>query len=283
VSLTKEQQEVAIWGGGALVLVLVLWYVVAGLRAGAVEQDGEAANLHKTYEVLFADGPDRTPIAQARSAIGNAVDNQAAERLAAEGAVLGEVPRGFVDDLERLNIGFTVTRLNEVHQSLRSKAQRLNVGRLPTLPYEEDGGLEADSPLSRSKKLVEADFYGTVLDFLIDRNASAVTSVTAEPIGADNARAPAYVRLGVRVSFQVDYPSLDRILGDLRSGESALSLREITISRSGEDIFETELVATRLASWPGTWDTSLLSNAGSTGSGATSGARGSGRGSTRGR
>ncbi|TVR43094.1 MAG: hypothetical protein EA402_10220 [Planctomycetota bacterium] len=268
--MNDEQRELAIWGGGALLGVLLLAWFTAGQAAAVRSHNATIDRLYPSYQRHYAEGANRVSLSEAQATVRAAKQAQQLARERVEAVLLAPWDTRVIQ-AHRLSGGSAVFSYNQVvdeidarYRSLRAKAQRLAVGQLPGLPHEGaeriQRGDDAPALQARSLQLAEVLLVHRLLDYLVDLGVTGITMVETLPLIADQTTQPSYAGLGLRVSAVLEQALADRLLHELRSPELRMALEGLVLAPDARnpERFVIELSVRRFSEWPEGWDPALL-------------------------
>ena len=294
--MNEEQKELLIWGGGGLAIIILLAWVTAS-QAGQVATNNQRVDtVYPEYQRLYASieggNPDRKLLSEAVQLIEAAQLTQETIRSVLEKELLTTLdPK--VENSQRVGgTGAALFSYNQVvdevdsrYRSLRSKAARLNIPELPSMPHEGadqlSRGDESGQLQLRSWQLAEVLMVHGIVDQLFDLGIHRLNGVEIVPPIADNSDQPTYVSLGVRLTMVIDLVNADRLLNYLRETEKGLDLESISMTsdQNTEGRFTVDITIRQTSAWPERWDPGLvLGGAGGGAAAPSSGRRSTSRG-----
>lgn len=294
--MTGEQKELLIWGGGALLVIIILAWFTSGYATELQRHNAGIDRNYPSYASHYAEGPRRIPLAQAQQRINQAQEEQAAVRERVESVVLSPLDSRVLRSVRQgsgrpgFSYNQVVDEVDSRYRSLRSKATRLNIGTLPSLPHEgsdriargDEEAIEQQRSLQLAQVMLASDF----LNHLVDLGVHSVRQVEAPPAVTDHREDPTYVGIDIKVTTVLDYTNLDRLMRELREPSSRWSLVEFTMTPDPqlETRFQTELTIRQVAQWPEGWTVGdIIPRAASSSSSPSGGDTPTGRGRTGGR
>lgn len=243
--MNREQREIALWAGSALVagICVAVWLWV--LRLPAVQQsEAEVARLHERYRELYlAEGPGRQPADRALAAARGLVDQQAEalayleERLLWPGRGSAAVPEEISPDHiygrvladggrdGRLDGATAADLVGRVNARLRSRAQSQGVPIPASLPFS--GGLAADEDARRALQLAQVVAYAAACDLAMDAGVLAIEAVNPAATWLD--ASGHYLGVETELRLRATYVSADQFTRSLAAHRGGLGLDAIAL------------------------------------------------------
>ncbi len=230
--MTKEQQILAIWGGGALVALIAAWIFLSGRADNLATVSGEAASLHQNYEKLY---PEKGRPSQEALDAGKLLrDHQALALTTAEKSLIATVP----EEYRRTDVNQAGSRLSSDLATLRQRAQRQKVTLPAQLPFER--GLEADEG-KRALQLTQLFVYKTVVELAMDAGFSRITAIK-EGIPYRDASST-YAVVPCELSISGNYEAVVQLLDTLRAQHTqGLGVRDLKLVQESQGVQATLLV-----------------------------------------
>lgn len=272
--MNEEQKELALWGGGGLLAILILSWLTASRSAQVSSHNAAVERLYPDYQRYYAtveDDPARLTMTEAQRALEESQARQAAIRQQLEAQLLVTLDPKVINAQRSTPGGGAAFSYNQVvdevdsrYRALRAKALRLNVGNLPPLPHEgADRIARGDEPAvlqQRALQLAEVLLVDRVLNLLIDMGIHGVSAIEALPPIADQPTEPSYLGLGVQLAFAMDYINADRLQRTLREASGKLDLETLTMSPNAQHNgrFDLQVGFRQLSFWPEDWDASAI-------------------------
>ena len=262
-------------GEGGLLLIIVLAWSTAS-QAGQVDAYNQRVDVaYPKYQRLYAGldpaDPKRVVLAEAKRRVEAAQINQETIRRVLENELLTALD-GKVENSQR--VGASGAALFSYHQvvdevdsryrSLRSKASRLSIPNMPSLPHEGADklirGNEPEQLLLRSWQLAEVFLVHQVVDEFFNLGIHQLTSIEVVPPFADGTVDPSYVSLGLRLSVSIDLVNVDRLLTYLRDTQDGLDLEALSMSADSsiEGRFTMDVTIRQTSTWPERWDPNVV-------------------------
>lgn len=260
------QKEWAVWGGGAVVLVIILAVLTSSYRGRVVAANSVIDRMQPRYELHYGAGPGTLSFTEAQAAMQDLRTQQATAMHAVEDQVLSALSRQVINAVRssasgRAGVSYSqvVDEIDSRYRSLRAKARRLNVGDLPPLPLEGGDavtrGDQIEHEQARSQELAQVMVSQELLDLLIDHGALAVRSI--EPLApvVDHADAPQYLGMGLRLQASFDYTNYHRLLAHIAQPQSRIVVDEwgVAPEQGREGRFILTMVLRTLVPWPERW------------------------------
>ncbi len=241
--MTRHQQMLAIWGGGALVVLIVAGVILSGRADRLATARAEAERLHGAYQRLYpAEG---RPSREALDAGKRLRDHQAQALKEAEEALIATLP----DDYRRTDVNQTGSRLSADLASLRQRAQRQKVALPAQLPFER--GFDSDEA-KRSLQLAQLYVYRTLLDLSMDSGVTRVSEVR-EGVPYRNASST-YAVLPCEIGVDGNYEAIVQLIDTLRARhEGGFGVRDLKLVQGPQGVQAT-ILATFLTLHDPAWD-----------------------------
>ncbi len=223
--MTDDQRTLAIWGGGAAVIVIAAWvYLASDDLAGKL---ASAEAKQQEYEKKYLNVRSGELEGEARKRLEQFKVEQVGSLNEAENLLVASLPREFTPEKSDIMAAQnTVQRTNAALRDLCEKAQIKPPGDLlTTLP---------DDPDQRSLQLARLWAWRETALMLIDGGFKAIpnpalVAPVADPTGK-------YARLGVEMTFDGPWEQVTRLMEDSQlAHRRGLGLREIevVINRDG--------------------------------------------------
>jgi hypothetical protein len=226
--VTPEQQQLAIWGGGILA-VIVAGASVLAWRGGELDaQAAKARQLQADYGKLYhPETPkDGIPAPDAERDLLRAKDLQSEELEKAETSLVVEMRGSYL-------VGDLVSAVHQVyadHQTIRQTAQMKKVALPQALPY--DSPLDQDDA-RRAVQLANLYLYRAVLDQCIRCGVQRVNSVA--PGKAEQDPTGGYVLLSCDFDVDGTYESGQHLLLSLlESHRAGIGLSSLAMDAPAE-------------------------------------------------
>jgi|GEM_PF-2705405 len=230
--MTKEQQVLAMWGGGALVVLIAVWIFLGGRAENLTIISGEAATLHQSYAKLYPE--EGRPSREALEAGKLLRDHQTQALTTAEKSLIATVP----EDYRRTDVNQAGSRLSADLATLRQRAQRQKVALPAQLPFER--GLEADEG-KRALQLTQLFVYKTVLELAMDAGFSRITAIK-EGVPYRDASST-YAVVPCEISVDGNYEAVVQLLDTLRARHTqGLGVRDLKLVQGAQGVQATLLM-----------------------------------------
>ncbi len=240
--MDPELKEISIWGGSALVVVLLGWFYLSSVAADTVAINAEAARLYTDYARFYkTDTAGRVPAERARQIITAGVQRQSEELEEVERRVLVPQP---TEDLPAVDVyASAATWAAQRVRSLKNRAERMNLPFVKELPYEASGSLSED-PTTLRLQLRQIHAYDLLLRRLMDAGPMRIKECALDRPSTDPGQN--YLCLPVEVVLTVTYEVLDRILEEFRDGflpgGGMLNLEQVQIQRGDDKVYSLVMV-----------------------------------------
>lgn len=250
--MMPEQKEIAIWAGGAAVLVIVGWIVLA-MRGGAIEETGAAADAaHAKYEAAYLDtAGERKPAAEAIAILTERRDVQADELAAVEeqlvwpgsgqgvppefaGVLFGPVEVGITTDYNT-----ALDMISRVTTRLRRRGESLGIQVPAELPLEASGELSNDDDALRNLQLAQACAYAALTDLAMDAVVTRVGPIEIGPAWTDPTASYAFVT--ATTVLECSYESADAMLRQLGRNTWGLGVERAVLDFQDDGSFRLTL------------------------------------------
>lgn len=241
-AVTLEQKMLAIWGGGAFIVIIAGWMII-GSRAEALEQSkATAAGLYQKYQSLYpAEG---MPVPDAEQKLGRLADHQKKALAQAEQFLVPDLPKEYqIPDL-----GSASAQVRTELATLTQNAQRQKI-ELPTLPFQKGLSAEADK---RSLELAQLYLMRKVLDAVMDVGIAKVTNVTE----GRHTRDPSgnYAVITCEVDCVADYQASQQLLLHLLNcHEIGIGVRDVAIEQNKDGSQKVHVSASLLTANDPAW------------------------------
>jgi len=204
--MTRDQQQLAIWCGGAAALLIVAG-VVFSMRATTLDESRAKADaLYTDYRSLYPD--QGTPADEAMKLVQLQKDHQAQARKDAESRLVATLPLEY----QRSGVTDAAAKLSSDVTSLKQRAERQKIVLPSALPYEI--GLDQE-PGKSSQQLATLFLYKQVLDTCMDSGVTKVTSVKEGKGYRDDSGL--YAVLTCDIAVEGTYEALSTLLDNLRT------------------------------------------------------------------
>ncbi len=203
--MTPEQRTLAIWGGGALVVLVGAGFWLSS-GAGTLDQRrGEATAQHARYQKLYpADG---TPGADATAAAERLRDHQTAELAKSEARLVPDLPADYL----RTDVSEATERVNKDYEAVRKRAAREQVQLSDQLPLRD--GLDQDAD-KRGMQLAQLYLVRQVLDVCLE---AEVREIGAVDLGKPTQDASGtYAVLPATFRVKASFAAVQKLLEDMR-------------------------------------------------------------------
>lgn len=219
--MTRDQQQLAIWCGGGVALLIIAG-LVFGMRAGTLgESRAKADGLYEDYRKLYPD--QGTPADEALKAAQLLRDHQGQARKEAESRLVATLPA----DYQRSGVNDAAAKLGSDVTALKQRAERQKITLPTALPYES--GLDQD-PAKSSLQLANLYLYKQVLDTCMDAGVTKVVSVKDGKSHRD--ASGLYAVVTCEIAVEGSYEALAALLDSLRAKhEAGIGVRELRLSQ----------------------------------------------------
>jgi hypothetical protein len=241
--MTPDQKLLAMWGGGALAIILIGGFILGGRADSLAENKGKALDLHRRYAALYpAEG---MTAADAELKLGRLVEHQKRATEQAENFLVPNLPKEYeISDQNRAS-----SLANQDLVELTQRAQRQKVELPASLPFKSGLDQEEDE---RSLQLAQLYLYRTVLNVLMDVGVTKIESVSTGKSTRDSSGN--YAVVTCQFSFTAEYQSCQQLLMQmLNCHEIGIGLRAIDIEQSKDASQKVRMTASLLlvnrASW----------------------------------
>lgn len=218
--MTRDQQQLAIWCGAAVVALAVCGWILSSRSVGLEESRAKADALYTDYRKLYPD--QGTPADEALREVTRLRDHQAQARKDAETGLVAVLPA----DYQRSGVNDASSKLGSDVTALKQRAERQRIALPAKLPYE--AGLETD-PARASLQLANLYLYRQVLDACMDVGVAKINDVKEGKGYRD--MSGLYAVITCDVTIEGSYDALTGLLDHLRSKHaSGIGVRELRLT-----------------------------------------------------
>lgn len=237
--MNPEHREIAIWAGGAVLLVIAGWIVLV-MRGGTIDETADQARaLHATYQQQYlAEDGRRLPADEAIALLSQRRDQQATEleaieaRLVWPGSGRGVPPEfaGFQFGPgagELTNYATALDLVSRVSERLRRRGESLGIQLPQILPLKEEGALSNDDAAQRNLQLAQVAAYAAMVDLAMDAVVARVGPIElgtpwVDPTGT-------YAMVPATSVLEASYESADLLLRRLRDNDWGLGVERAAL------------------------------------------------------
>lgn len=252
--MTKDQQILLIWCGGALVGLVVAGVLLSG-GAGSLEAvRSEADQLHAKYSELYPD--EGRPSQEALAVARRMGEHQADERKRAEAALVAALP----DDYRRTDVNQAGSRLSADLAALKQRAQRQKIGLPASLPFE--GGFDPEEA-RRSLQLAQLYLYRSITDLVMDTGITRILGIKEGAAYRDESGTFAVIPCEFVV--EGSYDAIVALLDGMRSRhEGGFGIRDLKMTQAAQNVSATFLATMIVVNDPA-WQLTAVSSVTPTG------------------
>jgi hypothetical protein len=230
--MTRDQIQLAAWGGGGLVLLIIAGVILSS-RAGLLEQvRSEATQLHGQYTTLYPN--DGRPSQEALTAAERLQDHQTQALKDAEEKLVAVLP----DDYRRTDVNQAGSRLSADLASLKQRAQRQKIAIPQELPFEK--GFDAEEG-RRSLQLAQLFLYHSAIGLIMDSGITRITNVSMGTGYRDESGT--YAVLPCEFVLEGNYEAFVQVVDTLREHhDQGFGIRDIKLTQGPQAVQGTLLI-----------------------------------------
>jgi hypothetical protein len=239
----QDKKEIAIWGGAAFVVILVVNSFLIGGQVDSLQSDiNRAKTLDQQYAVFYPEEQaGRLPEAEAQAQAERVLTAQQNElgRATRQLVFPGDgrlVPQELVQFDFHAGVDFNTARnlVQEVNRRLSGRGTSWSVRMPEVLPFEGAGDINPDEEGAalRSLQMAQLAAYGSLYEHLLQARPSSIGAVNlGAEIVCDPARQIAVIPVATSVSGS--HEQIRRIEQLLRDSSSGLALQTWDMQRQG--------------------------------------------------
>lgn len=245
--MTRDQQLLAAWGGGALVALIVAGLWISSRADDLATTRGEAERSHARYRALYVDGAGPLSAEQGLAQAADLAERQEAELRTAEAALVPKLAQPY----QPASLNDAAAQVTRDYSRIKQVAQSRGVKLQQNLPFET--GIDADDA-KRALQLAQLSLIAKTLDLALEHGAKEISSVSVDRAGSFRDASGTYATLICEISVFGTYQGSEGLLQALRArhGEG-IGVRGVDLEQSDQDLQRMRLTVSLLTANNPAW------------------------------